>query len=247
MTKVRINDLARELEVKSKPILDALEAIGVSGKTHSSSIDPDQAERVRDYFKNGGRSNGSKSAAAPAKPKFDLSNVSKPGDALKAILERRNAEAAARNAPPPRPAVTVAAPAVSGAPAAASSAVRNSSVASVAPVAAQATLATGQPAVPARRIVMPQPASGREHYHASATAPPRHREQAARRRCRCAPPGWRAGSSCSSAGPSGRGGRPARCCRASSYCASYRETCCFDARRRRCCGRSRRQPSPLKL
>ena len=47
MNKVRINDLARELEVKSRPILDALEAIGVSGKTHSSSIDEDQADRVR--------------------------------------------------------------------------------------------------------------------------------------------------------------------------------------------------------
>ena len=56
MSKVRINDLARELEVKSRPILDALEAIGVTGKTHSSSIEADQAERVRDYFKNGGRS-----------------------------------------------------------------------------------------------------------------------------------------------------------------------------------------------
>ena len=63
MSKVRINDLARELEVKSRPILDALEAIGVTGKTHSSSIEADQAERVRDYFKNGGRSS---SAARPA-------------------------------------------------------------------------------------------------------------------------------------------------------------------------------------
>ena len=55
MSKVRINDLARELEVKSRPILDALEAIGVSGKTHSSSIETDQAERVREYFKTGGQ------------------------------------------------------------------------------------------------------------------------------------------------------------------------------------------------
>src|SRR5271154_992221 len=114
MTKVRINDLARELEVKSKPILDALEAIGVTGKTHSSSIDADQAERVRDYFKTGSRSGGSRSAAE-AKPKFDLSHVSKPGDALRAILERKSAEAAAKAAPlPQRPAVAVAAPRTPG-------------------------------------------------------------------------------------------------------------------------------------
>ena len=35
-----------------------------------------------------------------AKPKFNLSKVSKPGDALKAILERKQAEAAAKAAPP---------------------------------------------------------------------------------------------------------------------------------------------------
>src|SRR5216683_1377993 len=100
MSKVRINDLARELEVKSRPILDALEAIGVTGKTHSSSIEDDQAERVREYFKNGGRSSTASRQPADNKPKFDLSKVSKPGDALKAILERKQAEAAAKAAPP---------------------------------------------------------------------------------------------------------------------------------------------------
>src|SRR5487761_275329 len=108
MSKVRINDLARELEVKSRPILDALEAIGITGKTHSSSIEADQAEKVRSYFKNGSRST-SASKPAEVKPKFDLSKVSKPGDALKAILERKQAEAAAKTAPP-RPTAVVAAP-----------------------------------------------------------------------------------------------------------------------------------------
>src|ERR1700686_677149 len=110
MTKVRINDLARKLEEKNKPILDALEAIGVTGKTHSSSIEADQAERVRDYFKTGSRGGGAR-ATVDAKPKFDLSHVSKPGDALRAILERKSAEAAAKAAPQlQRPAVAVAAP-----------------------------------------------------------------------------------------------------------------------------------------
>src|ERR1700751_5573161 len=109
MNKVRINDLARELEVKSRPILDALEAIGVTGKTHSSSIEADQAERVREYFKNGGKSSSASRQPADTKPKFDLSKVSKPGDALKAILERKQAEAAAKAAPP-RPTAVVAPP-----------------------------------------------------------------------------------------------------------------------------------------
>ena len=112
MSKVRINDLARELEVKSRPILDALEAIGVSGKTHSSSIEDDQAEKVRAYFA-GDRSQTTPragSSASAARAKFDLSNVSKPGDAMRAILERKKAEEAARNAPPQRP-VSVSPPA----------------------------------------------------------------------------------------------------------------------------------------
>ena len=51
MSKVRINDLARELEVKSKEILDALTAVGVTEtKTHSSSIEADEAVKVRRSF-----------------------------------------------------------------------------------------------------------------------------------------------------------------------------------------------------
>ena len=49
--KIRINDLARELEVKSKAILDVLVKVGVTEKkTHSSSIEVDEAERVKKYF-----------------------------------------------------------------------------------------------------------------------------------------------------------------------------------------------------
>jgi translation initiation factor IF-2 len=40
MSKVRINDLAREMEVKSRRILDVLAEIGLAeGKTHSSSLE----------------------------------------------------------------------------------------------------------------------------------------------------------------------------------------------------------------
>ena len=46
--KIRINDLARELEVKSKVILDILGKVGVTEKkTHSSSIEVDEAEKVK--------------------------------------------------------------------------------------------------------------------------------------------------------------------------------------------------------
>ncbi len=46
MSKVRINDLAREMEVKSRQILDILAELGLAaGKTHSSSLEGDEAER----------------------------------------------------------------------------------------------------------------------------------------------------------------------------------------------------------
>src|SRR5450759_2407326 len=51
MNKIRINELARELEVKAHEILDRLPELGVSEKkTHSSSIDEDVAIKLRQYY-----------------------------------------------------------------------------------------------------------------------------------------------------------------------------------------------------
>ncbi|MFZ0936867.1 MAG: translation initiation factor IF-2 N-terminal domain-containing protein, partial [Bryobacteraceae bacterium] len=48
MKKIRINELARELEVKAHEILDRLPELGVTEKkTHSSSIDEDVAIKLR--------------------------------------------------------------------------------------------------------------------------------------------------------------------------------------------------------
>jgi len=101
--KIRINDLARELEVKSREILDVLPKIGITEKkTHSSSIEEDEAERVKKYIAEQApaSSRARASAAAPDefKPKIDLSHISKPGDVLKAITQR-----AAQPAALPRP------------------------------------------------------------------------------------------------------------------------------------------------
>ena len=74
MSKVRINDLARELEVKSKAILDVLPLVGVTEKkTHSSSIEADEAERVRKHLSGQGaasaaRDGGSRSTASKKSP-----------------------------------------------------------------------------------------------------------------------------------------------------------------------------------
>src|SRR5215469_4776783 len=106
MSKIRINDLARELEVKSKAILDVLTEVGVTEKkTHSSSLEDHEAEKVRSHFKGSGDGHGSAKASRAShgspdeiKTKIDLSHISKPGDVLKAILDKK------QPAPPPPPA-----------------------------------------------------------------------------------------------------------------------------------------------
>jgi translation initiation factor IF-2 len=51
MKKIRINELARELEVKAHEILERLPELGVSEKkTHSSSIDEDVAIKLRQFY-----------------------------------------------------------------------------------------------------------------------------------------------------------------------------------------------------
>jgi translation initiation factor IF-2 len=99
MSKIRINDLARELEVKSKEILDVLTTVGVTEKkTHSSSLEEHEAELVRKHLR--GRSEASPSSAKTSraahgeegiKTKIDLSNISRPGDVLRAITQQKGA------------------------------------------------------------------------------------------------------------------------------------------------------------
>jgi translation initiation factor IF-2 len=127
MSKVRINDLAREMEVKSRQILDVLAELGLGeGKTHSSSIEEHEADKVRAHFQHGSRGTGHASGASSRAsqsitPKIDLSHVSKPGDVMKAILAKKQeqeAEARKSQVPPSKAATVVAkAPAKPDAPA----------------------------------------------------------------------------------------------------------------------------------
>ena len=148
MSKVRINDLAREMEVKSKQILDILAELGLAtGKTHSSSLEEYEAEKVRVHLNRGTKPSAASTSTRGSQgitPKIDLSHVSKPGDVLKAILankqkeeqEARQSHAPARPQTPPPTVVKppVAPPVVAAAPPAA-------------------------PAAPAPRKIVPQPRS----------------------------------------------------------------------------------------
>jgi len=65
MGKIRINDLARELEVKSRAILEYLPEIGITDKrSHSSALEDEMADKVREHF----QSLGAEPAAEEAAP-----------------------------------------------------------------------------------------------------------------------------------------------------------------------------------
>ncbi len=56
----RISELAKELGKTSKEVLEKLEALGIKGKTHSSTVTQEQIKRLKDFIENG---------AVKAKPK----------------------------------------------------------------------------------------------------------------------------------------------------------------------------------
>src|SRR5258708_26137445 len=114
MSKVRINDLARELEVKSKAILDTLPLVGVTEKkTHSSSLEEHEAEKIRVYIRSSAEGSSSAGKARSRavrgeeeiKTKIDLSNISRPVDVLRAITQNNETPAP----PVARPAAPAAA------------------------------------------------------------------------------------------------------------------------------------------
>src|SRR6202045_903669 len=141
--KIRINDLARELEVKSKAILDALEVVGVTEKkTHSSSIEEDEAERVRKHFS--AKSNSSsreRTSATEVKPKIDLSKISKPGDVARLLREREQQQQ--HPVPPARTPAATTTPVAPPAP------VKASTPAAAPPAAEKPAVVIPKPAAPA--------------------------------------------------------------------------------------------------
>ncbi len=175
MSKVRINDLARELEVKSKVILDILPEVGVTEKkTHSSSVEEDEAVRVRSALGRGGKTTKNvpaKSSAGEQKPKIDLSNISRPGDVLRAIQQQKEQREGRATAAPPKP--TAQHPAIAPSLSASASPVK-SAVPSPKPAGATGSSPSAAPvtaaaSAPGPRKIVPQP---RQAPQIVAVAPP---------------------------------------------------------------------------
>jgi translation initiation factor IF-2 len=119
--QVRINELARELEVKAKAIIDLLAGFGVAEKkTHSSSIPVDVAEKVRRTIQGQAEveSAAESAAAAEKQAKDTAARAARQRPAAPAVADVPVAPPVASPAPP-APAPAAAKPASPAAPVAA--------------------------------------------------------------------------------------------------------------------------------
>jgi translation initiation factor IF-2 len=124
--QIRINELARELEVKAKAIIDFLPEAGVTEKkTHSSSIEVAAAEKVRKHFRDAAEAEAAaeekaaaeKTAKEAAAKAARMKPAAVAGPPAPHVVAAPHAPAVSESAPPAAPApvavaVKPAAPAV---------------------------------------------------------------------------------------------------------------------------------------
>src|SRR6266403_1136971 len=203
--QVRINELARELEVKAKAIIDLLPGYGVTEKkTHSSSIPADVAEKVRKNLQGAAEAEAQVEATAKAEKeaKDAAAKAARMRPAVPTIAppQASVAPAAARPSAPAVPAAPVAKPMAPEAPAAA------------APVAPRAPAPVPAVLPPAAKPVAPAttaPAATPIRPPAPAAAPAAARP-AVPARPAATPPGKQPSAMRPAAAAPGRPGAPAR-------------------------------------
>jgi len=189
--QIRINELARELEIKAKVLIDYLPEIGVTEKkTHSSSIDVDHAVLVRKHFQQladdevaAEAEKQAKAAAAkvrpvarPAPPPPPAARPVAAPVAAKTAPEAPVVAAAPPAAPPPRPPIPmrapIASPAATVAPVAAPSAPPQAVAAKPVAAAPAAPPAARPPVTTLPKSSIPQrPAAGSTAGRAAAAPP----------------------------------------------------------------------------
>ena len=166
INQVRINELARELEVKAKAIIDLLPGFGVTEKkTHSSSIPADVAVKVRATIQ--GQAQAEADAEARAKSEKEAKDAAAKAALRKPAVPPAPSAAASVASPAPKPVAPAApppavaapvAPAPVPAPVAPASAVPKP-VAPQAPAAAPAPQPAPMP--PAAKPATPQPTAAK--------------------------------------------------------------------------------------
>ena len=115
INQVRINELARELEVKAKAIIDLLPGFGVTEKkTHSSSIPADVAVKVRATIQ--GQAQAEADAEARAKSEKEAKDAAAKAALRKPAVPPAPSAAASVASPAPKPVAPAAPPPAVAAP-----------------------------------------------------------------------------------------------------------------------------------
>jgi len=175
--QVRINELARELEIKAKVLIEYLPEIGVAEKkTHSSSIDNSHAELVRKHFlglaAQEAAAEAEKTKAAAAKSKPSRPAVAAQPAATRPTLSTSTAPPSAPAAARPAavaPTGAAARPATAGGPASAPAAAHPGT--KVAPPATKPGVTPAAAAPPASRPVRSGVTAGAGSASATAARP----------------------------------------------------------------------------
>ena len=120
MAKIKVSELAKELDLQNKEVLNFLQEKGVEAKAHNSSIEEADADMVRKAFGKGGKTEKTEKAAAPEKVEKAAPEKAEKPTAEKAPAqkteekaapakkenpeEKKDAKAAVKPAPAARPA-----------------------------------------------------------------------------------------------------------------------------------------------
>jgi len=99
----RINELAKELNLSNKDLLAKLEKISIVGKTHSSTLTPEQVKKIKEYITNGEK------IVKPQKPKAFIVKKSKEVEKVEASTED-NKESATAQAGSKKPKIEIVKP-----------------------------------------------------------------------------------------------------------------------------------------
>jgi translation initiation factor IF-2 len=212
VNQVRINELARELEVKAKAIIDLLPGYGVSEKkTHSSSIPADVAEKVRKKILGAAEEEAHVEAAAKAEKEAKEAAAKAARMRPAAPPQAGATPAVVKPSVPAVPAPPVAKPVVQEAPATAAPAAPK--VPAPAPVVAPAAAKPAAPVTTAAAttpIRPPAPAASRPSTAIRPTAPVRTTGPAGTQPSATRPAAAAPGTTPARPGASGRAAAPTR-------------------------------------
>ncbi|MFI2752728.1 translation initiation factor IF-2 [Cellulomonas sp. P22] len=156
MAKVRVYELAKELGVESKTIMNKLGELGEFVRSASSTIEPPVVRKLRDMYPVGGSANGGAAAAKAAAPKPAPAAPAAPAAPVQAT---------------PAPAAA-SAPAAPSAPAPTAPAAEAPAAPAPAPAARPDAAAPAAPAAPARQQAAPGARPGPRPAPAPAAAAP---------------------------------------------------------------------------